>query len=199
MPLRWAEVERECVECWLTQSRVALIVQIHLQQNRTDLAAKEAQRARRWAQDSLLVNIAESWVGMREVCPSPPPSSLNVVLTPSSGRREIPIRILRLRGISHNCPIAIPTLARRAGRIRTPPRPPPRSRSRAPTSHFHRRQLGRHNRESHRTEHTARQEGRKPETEVSTRVCAQRTQGCGGLGREETGVCQGSEQVHSPV
>ncbi|KAJ8119119.1 hypothetical protein OPT61_g7 [Boeremia exigua] len=45
---------------------VALIVQIHLQQNRADLAAKEAQRARKWAQDSLLVNIAESWVGMRE-------------------------------------------------------------------------------------------------------------------------------------
>ena len=47
---------------------VALIIQIHLQNNRTDLAAKEAQRARKWAQDSLLVNIAESWVGMREVC-----------------------------------------------------------------------------------------------------------------------------------
>ncbi|KAH8722747.1 coatomer epsilon subunit-domain-containing protein [Phaeosphaeriaceae sp. PMI808] len=45
---------------------VALIVQIHLQQNRADLATKEAQRARKWAQDSLLVNIAESWVGMRE-------------------------------------------------------------------------------------------------------------------------------------
>ncbi|KAF2126782.1 coatomer subunit epsilon [Dothidotthia symphoricarpi CBS 119687] len=45
---------------------VALIVQIHLQQNRSDLATKEAQRARKWAQDSLLVNIAESWVGMRE-------------------------------------------------------------------------------------------------------------------------------------
>lgn len=42
-------------------------MQIHLQQNRTDLAIKEAQRARKWAQDSLLVNIAESWVGMREV------------------------------------------------------------------------------------------------------------------------------------
>ena len=55
-------------ELWLTQDSVALIVQIHLQQNRTDLAAKEAQRARKWAQDSLLVNIAESWVGMREVC-----------------------------------------------------------------------------------------------------------------------------------
>lgn len=52
---------------WLTFCSVALIVQIHLQQNRADLAAKEAQRARKWAQDSLLVNIAESWVGMREV------------------------------------------------------------------------------------------------------------------------------------
>ncbi|OAX82701.1 hypothetical protein ACJ72_02950 [Emergomyces africanus] len=44
---------------------VALIVQIHLQQNRTDLALKEVQAARRWAQDSLLVNLAESWVGLR--------------------------------------------------------------------------------------------------------------------------------------
>ncbi|MCJ1367454.1 hypothetical protein MMC16_006587 [Acarospora aff. strigata] len=44
---------------------VALVVQIHLQQNRTDLALKEVQAARRWAQDSLLVNIAESWVGLR--------------------------------------------------------------------------------------------------------------------------------------
>jgi coatomer protein complex subunit epsilon len=49
--------------------RVALIVQIHLQQNRTDLALKEAQAARRWAQDSLLVNLAESWVGLRVVYP----------------------------------------------------------------------------------------------------------------------------------
>ncbi|KAF9738965.1 hypothetical protein PMIN06_007770 [Paraphaeosphaeria minitans] len=45
---------------------VALTVQIHLQQNRADLALKEAQRARKWAQDSLLVNLAESWVGVRE-------------------------------------------------------------------------------------------------------------------------------------
>ncbi|KAL4934123.1 putative Coatomer subunit epsilon [Aspergillus undulatus] len=44
---------------------VALIVQIHLQQNRSDLALKEVQAAKRWAQDSLLVNLAESWVGMR--------------------------------------------------------------------------------------------------------------------------------------
>lgn len=44
---------------------VALIVQVHLQQNRSDLALKEVQAAKRWAQDSLLVNLAESWVGMR--------------------------------------------------------------------------------------------------------------------------------------
>ncbi|GAB0138526.1 hypothetical protein EsDP_00006759 [Epichloe bromicola] len=44
---------------------VALIVQVHLQQNRTDLAVKEVVSARRWAQDSLLVNLAESWVGLR--------------------------------------------------------------------------------------------------------------------------------------
>lgn len=42
-----------------------MIVQIHLQQNRNDLALKEVVAARRWAQDSLLVNLAESWVGLR--------------------------------------------------------------------------------------------------------------------------------------
>ena len=47
---------------------VALIVQIHLAQNRNDLALKEVVGARRWAQDSLLVNLAESWVGIRLVC-----------------------------------------------------------------------------------------------------------------------------------
>ncbi|RJE19233.1 Coatomer subunit epsilon [Aspergillus sclerotialis] len=31
----------------------------------SDLALKEVQSAKRWAQDSLLVNLAESWVGMR--------------------------------------------------------------------------------------------------------------------------------------
>lgn len=46
---------------------VALIVQIHLQQNRNDLALKEVASARRWAQDSILVNLAESWVGLRQV------------------------------------------------------------------------------------------------------------------------------------
>ena len=45
---------------------VALIVQIHLSQNRTDLALKEAKSARSFAQDALLVNLAESWIGMRQ-------------------------------------------------------------------------------------------------------------------------------------
>jgi coatomer subunit epsilon len=45
---------------------VALIIQIHLSQNRTDLAAKEAKSARSFAQDALLVNLAESWIGMRQ-------------------------------------------------------------------------------------------------------------------------------------
>ncbi|KAG0129343.1 coatomer epsilon subunit-domain-containing protein [Tuber indicum] len=44
---------------------VALVVQIRLSQNRTDLALKEVLNAKRWAQDSLLVNLAESWVGLR--------------------------------------------------------------------------------------------------------------------------------------
>ncbi|KAI9680663.1 MAG: hypothetical protein M1817_004103 [Caeruleum heppii] len=44
---------------------VSVVVQIHLQQHRTDLAMQEVQAARRWAQDSLLVNLAESWVGIR--------------------------------------------------------------------------------------------------------------------------------------
>lgn len=44
---------------------VALIVQIHLIQNRTDLALKEVQAAKRWAQDNLVINLAEAWVGLR--------------------------------------------------------------------------------------------------------------------------------------
>ncbi|RKF82321.1 Coatomer subunit epsilon [Golovinomyces cichoracearum] len=44
---------------------VALMVQIYLQQNRTDLAVKEVAAAKKWAQDSLLANLAESWVGLR--------------------------------------------------------------------------------------------------------------------------------------
>lgn len=45
---------------------VALLTQIHLIQNRTDLAVKEVQAAKRWAQDSLLINLAEAWTNLRE-------------------------------------------------------------------------------------------------------------------------------------
>ncbi|KAI5295767.1 hypothetical protein KEM56_005574 [Ascosphaera pollenicola] len=38
---------------------------IHLAANRTDLALKEVQAAKRWAQDSFLVNLADAWVGLR--------------------------------------------------------------------------------------------------------------------------------------
>jgi len=48
--------------------RVALLIQIHLAQNRLDLAQQEVRKAKSWAQDALLVNIAEAWVGLREVC-----------------------------------------------------------------------------------------------------------------------------------
>jgi coatomer protein complex subunit epsilon len=37
-----------------------------LTQNRTDLAVKEVQAAKRWAQDSLLINLAEAWTNLRE-------------------------------------------------------------------------------------------------------------------------------------
>lgn len=45
---------------------VALAVQIQLSLNRSDLALKEAKAARSFAQDALLVNLAESWIGMRQ-------------------------------------------------------------------------------------------------------------------------------------
>ena len=56
---------------------LALVVQIQLQQNRTDLALKEVQAAKRWAQDSLLINLAESWTGMRVVCDALPPTKVS--------------------------------------------------------------------------------------------------------------------------
>ncbi|THY24013.1 hypothetical protein D6D01_05770 [Aureobasidium pullulans] len=45
---------------------VAMSTQIHLSNNRADLAAKEAKSARSFAQDALLVNLAESWISLRE-------------------------------------------------------------------------------------------------------------------------------------
>jgi Coatomer epsilon subunit len=47
---------------------VVLLTQIRLIQNRTDLARKEVESAKRWAQDSLLINLAEAWLGLRVVC-----------------------------------------------------------------------------------------------------------------------------------
>ncbi|KAF3917872.1 hypothetical protein ABW20_dc0107265 [Dactylellina cionopaga] len=44
---------------------VSIIAQIRLAQNRTDLALKEVTAAKKWAQDSLVVNLAEAWVGLR--------------------------------------------------------------------------------------------------------------------------------------
>ncbi|KAL8933463.1 MAG: hypothetical protein Q9211_005770 [Gyalolechia sp. 1 TL-2023] len=49
----------------LSKHQGNLEASIHLQQNRTDLALKEVSAAKKWAQDNLLVNIAESWIGMR--------------------------------------------------------------------------------------------------------------------------------------
>lgn len=47
-------------------------MQVHLAQNRNDLALKEVSAARRWAQDNLLVNLAEAWVGVRLVSDASP-------------------------------------------------------------------------------------------------------------------------------
>jgi len=44
-----------------------VLVQVHLSQNRLDLAQAEVRKARSYAQDHLLVNLAESWVNLREV------------------------------------------------------------------------------------------------------------------------------------
>lgn len=53
-----------------TLEAVALTAQLQLLLNRGDLAGKEVGMAKKWAQDSLLINIAESWVGLRVVsCP----------------------------------------------------------------------------------------------------------------------------------
>lgn len=45
---------------------VLLLTHLHLSSNRTDLALKEVSAAKRWAQDSLLINLAEAWVNLRQ-------------------------------------------------------------------------------------------------------------------------------------
>ena len=49
----------------LDDNSVALTTHLHLLLNRPDLAQRETSSARKWAQDSLLVNIAESWLNLR--------------------------------------------------------------------------------------------------------------------------------------
>lgn len=44
---------------------ISLIVQIRLIQNRLDLAQKELQAAKKWAQDNIVFNLAEAWVDFR--------------------------------------------------------------------------------------------------------------------------------------
>lgn len=110
---------------------VALTVQIYLQTNRVDLALKEVQAAKRWAQDSLVFNLAESWVGMRVVrlLTIRYQSLTDAVISP--GRREIPIRLLRLRRTRLQPLHRRPAVHRRPGRRRAAPGPPARGRGRA--------------------------------------------------------------------
>ena len=104
---------------------VALIVQIHLSQNRTDLAVKEAKGARSFAQDALLVNLAESWVGIRQVrlliwreWKLIGWIDTDVVIT--TGRRELPEILLRLRRARASSLLRLRYLTDRPGRLRAP-------------------------------------------------------------------------------
>jgi coatomer protein complex subunit epsilon len=45
---------------------VLLLTHVHLSSNRLDLAVREVAAAKRWAQDSLLINLAEAWVSLRQ-------------------------------------------------------------------------------------------------------------------------------------
>ncbi|KAF9113984.1 hypothetical protein BGX27_000377 [Mortierella sp. AM989] len=44
---------------------VAVIVQIYLQMNRLDLARKEVDSCKSWAEDAMLAQLMEAWVGLR--------------------------------------------------------------------------------------------------------------------------------------
>lgn len=45
---------------------ISLIVQIHLLNNRVEKASQEVQAAKKWAQDNIVFNLAESWVDLRQ-------------------------------------------------------------------------------------------------------------------------------------
>ena len=100
---------------------VALIVQIHLTQNRTDLATREAKSARSFAQDALLVNLAESWVGMREV---------GRIRLGYEDVCLIPFWSIGLTFVACDfraaSPIKNPSTSSKSSRNRPPPPPPPR-------------------------------------------------------------------------
>ena len=103
---------------------VALIVQIHLSQNRTDLAVKEAKGARSFAQDALLVNLAESWIGIRQVCfclgarAALDRHYTDIEIT--TGRRKLPEILLRLRRARPSTLFRFCHLADRSSRLRAP-------------------------------------------------------------------------------
>ncbi|KAG0055630.1 hypothetical protein BGZ83_007930 [Gryganskiella cystojenkinii] len=44
---------------------VAVVVQIYLQMNRIDLAKKEVEACKTWAEDAMLAQLMEAWVGLR--------------------------------------------------------------------------------------------------------------------------------------
>ncbi|KAG0298443.1 hypothetical protein BGZ96_012165 [Linnemannia gamsii] len=44
---------------------VAVVVQIYLQMNRVDLARKEVEACKSWAEDAMLAQLMEAWVGLR--------------------------------------------------------------------------------------------------------------------------------------
>jgi hypothetical protein len=125
---------------------VALLVQIYLQTNHVDLAVKEIAAAKRWAQDSLLFNLAESWVGLkivRKPAPSPIHSPLFchvkypslIKLKPQTGRRKVSISLLRLRRTRLQPQHGSTPLYHRPSRSRDSSGPPSRGRSSAFDGH----------------------------------------------------------------
>ena len=54
---------------------VALIVHIYLSISRADLAKKEYEAAKKWADDSLLIQMIEATIGLAVVRYTPPPRS----------------------------------------------------------------------------------------------------------------------------
>ncbi len=52
------------ITCFYPIYRVALIVQIYLSINRPDLAKKQFDRSKRWAEDDLLLQLIESTIGL---------------------------------------------------------------------------------------------------------------------------------------